>query len=371
MNREQLTTEQQLVVLLCRITFSEAVINDVKELLKKEINWFEVLQYVIINKVPGLFFYNIERLGLANHVHLLVYQILKFYYIGTQERNKIFLKELNEIRSEFSSKGIRCIPLKGAYLLGRLYKDIGSRSINDLDLMIDNEQIEAVINAIEYMGYVAGDYDRSNKEIVRYSRAKEITWKLKMNNLPSYVKAVNSQYVDYFAIDFALTLDLERDLKPVRIMLHDAAEDYLRPAHFFIHLCCHLYKEATGAIWIYLNSDINLIKFCDVREYIINFMDNSSLEEAIDFTNKYNFGKPIYFTLYFLKEIYKDGYEDKLIQKIHIEDKEFIDYFGSIDFGQKVKWNKSFWNRVFSYSNKEALVAQEDFINKYRDYLNL
>ncbi len=54
----------------------------------------------------------------------------------------------------------------------------------------------------------------------------------------------------------------------------------LKPAHFFIHMCCHHYREGSHASWILIGKDLNIIKFCDVREYVVNCMKHDDILEV-------------------------------------------------------------------------------------------
>jgi len=141
---------------------------------------------------------------------------------------------------------------------------------------------------------------------------------------------------------------------------------YLRPSDFFIHLCCHLYKEASNAEWIYQNKDVNIIKFCDVREYILQKMRTEDIQEAIHAVLECRVNQAVYYTIFYLKMIYQDGYEDKILEELEISDLSFLDQFGQNNFKEPVKFKKSFWERIFSESNAEELREMSKFVNKYR-----
>ena len=41
---------------------------------------------------------------------------------------------------------------------------------------------------------------------------------------------------------------------------------------FFIHLCCHLYKEATTLPWVKMGRDMTFYKFCDIYMLMFAFL---------------------------------------------------------------------------------------------------
>ena len=46
--------EKRLILLLCRLTFSEQEKNEIKELVSQKINWMKVFEYTIPNKITTL-----------------------------------------------------------------------------------------------------------------------------------------------------------------------------------------------------------------------------------------------------------------------------------------------------------------------------
>ena len=365
---ENLSKEQCFVVLMSRLSFNDNEIDNIHDLVKSEMDWFEILQYSLSNKVLGLVYLNITKFKLIKYMNLLVYQNMKFYYMGTKIRNESYLKEHKKLMDDYRKNNVECIPLKGAWLIANMYKDYGIRSINDLDYLIRYQDIDQIDNLMKRNGFYTGKYDRDTKEIKINSRKKEIAWKLKMNNVPTYVKKAESLAVESYDIDFSFSLNLDKRLEPVEEMILQSNNGYLKPAHFFVHLCCHLHKEATGAIWILHESDLNLIKFCDVREYVIQHMNREDIQEAIQFSNHFGLSNSIYYTVFFLKEIYEDGYEDEILTSVETSDATQLDSFGESDFDSRKVWSKSFWERVFATSNRDQLLSESEFCENYKKY---
>ena len=63
---------------------------------------------------------------------------------------------------------------------------------------------------------------------------------------------------------------------------------------FFLHLCAHLYKEATTLPWIEMHRDMTLYKYCDI--YIIPYIEGMTLEDA---TNQLRENQPIMSTSFY------------------------------------------------------------------------
>ncbi|MDI9216427.1 nucleotidyltransferase family protein [Clostridium tertium] len=358
---KELTNEQKTVILTSRLTFNTEDEENLNCLLKEELDWYEIFRIATKNKVVSLIWFNLHNRGYSDKIPSNLERIMYFYYLGTKYRNKSCLDNMKDILLKIEEKGVQCVPLKGGELIPELYKDLGIRSINDIDLMLKYSDTSSIRSIMNELGYIEGDYDESTNSIIKIGREKRILWKNKMNNLFPFKKITNSEYVHIFEFDFCFSLDLDLNNDPVNLMVSRANKENkyghlsLRPSDFFIHLCCHLYKEATNAMWVIIGKDLNLIKFCDVREFFLNKLSKQDIREAIEFSKRYGLEKAVYFTLYYLKEIYNDGYEIELMEQLSIEDNEFINTFGNKDYGKDLEWKKDFWQRLFSNDNKDEL----------------
>ncbi|WP_082084151.1 nucleotidyltransferase family protein [Paenibacillus beijingensis] len=292
-------------------------------------DWYLVFRYSVKNKVLPLAWYNLQTRGYGYKVPLRLAQVFNFHKLGTAERNKVYLHEITTISKAFEKEDLPFVPLKGAYLIPHMYKNHGIRTVNDMDCLIRRSDVKRVRSIMQTLGYVEGDYDKKSNTILPVKREKAILWQTNMNNLLPFLKLHQSEYAQVTQIDFSFSLDLELKMEPVEIMINESIKDpassfhYLNPVHFFIHQCCHHYKEASNASWVALNSDLNLIKFCDVREYILQFMNNDSLKVAVEFSKKTGLEEAVYFTLFYLNEIYNDGYEEGLLQQFDLKKQAF------------------------------------------------
>jgi hypothetical protein len=357
-----LTNEQKVIVLTSRLTFSEDDENQLENLKTQHLNWHEIIRMSTKNKVLPLVWSNLSKRGyLSKEIIPQLRQVVDFHNIGTRERNKVYLKELDTVVEALRENSIRCVPLKGGYLLRYVYKDLGIRTVNDMDLMISRTDISKARVILKSLSYIEGDFDVNTGGIIPPSKEKLMLWKTKMYNMYPIAKMTNSDYARVVSLDFSFSMDLDIKTEPIDIMLSRSVKNqndshyYLKPSDFFIHQCCHHYREATNASWVILGYDLNLIKFCDVREYIIQEMTETDFDDAIRFAKEHGYEKAVYFTLYYLNEIYGDGYENAQMEKLEIHDSSFLNYFGEKDFGYNVKWKKNFWERIFADSNKDEI----------------
>lgn len=348
------SNEKRLVLLLCRLTFSEEEKNEIKELVSQKINWMKIFEYSISNKIATLVWNNLKNLDIQYHIPKYLKNILKFTEVGIQKQNELYLQQVEEITSEFKNKNCVCIPVKGSFFIPNMYKDYQIRYMGDLDFLIRRKDIQTVYEVMAEKGYVQGQYIASQNMIIPMNRKEDITWKLKMSHLYPFVKKMESEYLGAVKCDFRFALDDRLNPEPINEMIQSCAGDFLS-AYRFIHLCTHLYEEAKKEIYILLGKDINLIKFCDIREYVLNFMNDSDFETVIDFSERHSLNKAVYYTLWHLNQIYHDGYEKKIMDRIMIEDTNFLYTFGKTEKTQTQVWQKDFWERLFSGYNLDEI----------------
>lgn len=173
------------------------------------------------------------------------------------------------------------VMLKGAVLCG--YYPEGCRTSNDVDLLVAPESITEIGKALSEAGFCQGSIQ--NGEFVPATRREIMESKMLRGETVPYILEVNLPYLRYFEVDINFSLDYKNsDSQALRKMLDEAKEITVRGIpirtlnyyDFLIHLCCHLYKEATTLPWVRMHRDMTLYKFSD----IVLLLKSFPIEEA-------------------------------------------------------------------------------------------
>ncbi|MDR1418260.1 MAG: nucleotidyltransferase family protein [Endomicrobium sp.] len=277
-------------------------------------------------------------------------------------RNSAVLNELEKVRKEMFKNNISFAPLKGGYLIDNVYKNRYIRTLNDLDILVKKDDISIIDKVFKDLGYEQGDYNFDTNSVVVPDQSKALFFKEKMYKLLPYIK-INPQTPKSTVIfDLTVSLDFSLDVQPIYEMLDMALKVSngieLLPEHFLVYMCCHHYREASNVAWILMGRDLNLIKFCDIHEYVLQKMDHHSLQRAVEFSKKYKLEKPVYYTLYFAKELYNDGYESDVLESLNITDNAFLNEYGSSanDYNKAQIRKKDFFSSIFSDNNKDEIT---------------
>lgn len=164
--------------------------------------------------------------------------------------------------------------LKGA-LLCKLYPE-GYRTSNDIDLLVRPGDITEIGEALTAAGFRQG-YVR-NGVFEAADRSEIIKSRMTRGETVPYILAVNLPFLPFLEVDINFSQDykngdermLESMLSRVQtVNIRGVQMETLNKYDFFIHLCCHLYKEATTLPWVRMGRDMTLYKFCDI--YLLMF----------------------------------------------------------------------------------------------------
>lgn len=355
-----------MLILLSRVSINNEG-EKLEEIIETGLDWYQMLNLAVRHKVLPLAWFNLKKLDFESKIPRKVRQVMYLYYLSNSERNKLFLKIAKDVFNQIGKSDLKVAPLKGFFMLEAIYKDFGIRTLNDIDCLIHSKDVKKIREKMNTLGYVEGKYDFKQKIVNPITREAQMLWALKMNNLHPFVKQVESVYLENMRFDFSVALDMNKETSLVddilsRYQINSEGFIALDEVDFFAHLCSHLYKEASQGMWIQDNNDFNLIKFCDVREYIKFYYDDELFKRLLGrFSESENVKRAIYFSLYCLKQIYNDGYENNWMNLIEFESYDFINEY--YQKGEKHTWGKSFWSRIFALDNSDIL--EKDFVKKY------
>jgi hypothetical protein len=317
-----------LLVVLARNDILSENVEKIKLIIDSEFNWNIFMTICFKQKVAGLIYRNFVNLGISDLIPFSNYHILKQFYNGNYGRNLIIFELLDHIIEKFKQNNIDVRPLKGSVLIPLIYGDLGSRVMNDIDLFFNKDDECKIYEILTEDGYIQGMYSRDKKEIIPIEYKEKILWKIKMFNLPPFIKTISSKYLDSLSLDFTHGFSYFSENNNYNDVLSkgEVVGKYytLDKFDFFIHLCAHLHKEASNEVWIERGQGINLIKYCDVREFFLKKIFESDYDKLIERAYAINAIKPLYYAIYYTNMIYQDIQMNNFINKIKIDDKEYF-----------------------------------------------
>lgn len=355
--------EEKVIIMLCKCNLSEREIAELKRIISQGVDWHRLFNLALNNKVIGLAYYNLVRYRLFTKVKPILFCLMKYYYIGNRERNIFLMQEQKNILEKMNANSIPVLKLKGGSLLDKIYKDYGSRTCNDLDFFCRIEDRSRIDVIMSELGYIQGEYDWENEEIQPLPRMKKIGWKANMNTFPIYMKKINNNpYVKFLEIDFSYAFDLRKDVSISNLVFRNSVANEMCLVDSIIYLCCHLYKEAENDLWIEAKADLQLSKFCDIRE-TIRKLPGHDFEILIERAFELKCEEAVYYCTYYSYVIYKEEMFWNILKSI--EQKGYVlkrTKYDNLDYSQEN--TNVFMKRLFAYDNSEHLLSDSYIRNK-------
>lgn len=368
------TSEKEFVTEILKYKVNQKkIINLINN---NDINWFNVLGFISYHRIAGLIY---EKMNNIN-IRLLDFPVFFSTYLinqAQQIRNNYQLEEIKNITKKFNEHNINHIFLKGAILNHTIFK-LGTRSSNDIDILIKKDSIESATKLLNKLGYIQGKYDYKNNKIIESSAAElKKSIETRGETIP-FVKITNNPTIKTIDIDINFSLDwtsnysqdlIDKILKDkIKIKLDE--NNYIFSASIednIIELCTHLYKDMALLDIVKKRKVFDLYKFIDVYYYINSNYSKIDFDKLIKKIKVFHSEKYVYFTLKYLSEIFNDIDNKQvtlLIQKLEKENvkSEIL----NIIFNQ---YNK---HEVFvSNTNIRDRIFEYNVINKYQKKENI
>lgn len=238
-----------------------------------------VLGHLFFNRMQAVAYGVLKKHELLNKINREFRNSLQAAFEQNKNKNHSYFRCVKYLSEILSKCNCKYAMLKGA-LLCRYYPD-GYRTSNDIDLLVLPEDVTEVGNVLTQAGFRQGHI--INNEFVPASRVEIIESKMMRGETIPYIKEVNLPEMKYLEVDINFSLDyksgdtsiLKKILNRVStISVYNLDIPTLDFADFFIHLCSHLYKEASTMAWVEMKRDMTLYKYCDIYLLLCNISND-------------------------------------------------------------------------------------------------
>lgn len=229
----------------------------------------EVLGKLFFNRMQAVAFGTIAKHGGLGMVNREFRDALKVAYEQNLARNNSYRWSVKYISGILSNCTCKYALLKGA-LLCFCYPE-GYRTSSDIDILCLPEHVTEIGAKLQQAGFVQGNI--RNGEFVPATRREIIESKMMRGETVPYIKELGLPGMKYLEVDINFSLDYKNgDTTCLKDILNRTRTKKIKGMEivaladedFFIHLCCHLYKEATTLPWVEMTRDMTLYKYCDI-----------------------------------------------------------------------------------------------------------
>ncbi|MBQ2775247.1 MAG: nucleotidyltransferase family protein [Clostridia bacterium] len=292
-----------------------------------------ILGQLLFNRVGGNAYHALRDCELLPRINREFRNPLKMIYESSVARTESFLKAEEMLSEIFVDADFPYALLKGA-LLSQIYP-IGLRTSNDFDILINQQDVQRITDLLIANGFKQGFLRNDN--FTPATRSDIIFAKMNKGETVPFVKRIDLPHMPWLEVDVNFSLDfkakqetdvvkdfLSRTEKSIK--LKNGALPTLSHSDFLIHLCAHLYKEATTLHWVNVQRDLSLYKFSDIFLLLDLYLDESFVNDLVETIFKYDLKDECYYTFYYTRELFdiSNPLLDTLIEQIKPEDEEVI-----------------------------------------------
>ena len=259
--------EKELFLELCAFRTPNA--KKIERLLKSDAATSEVLGMLFANRMAGVSYHVLKETKLLDQVDREFRNSLRNASLLNEKINEDFLGCINFLSTELDACSVPYALLKGAYLCYKYPK--GCRTSNDIDVLIAPEDVGKVSARLKMAGFKQGYL--KNGVFVPATRQEIIESKMTRVETVPFIKETKLPFMKHLEVDLNFSLDYKNSdddtLKRMlsRTCLVPVGGTQIRTldsTDFFLHLCAHLYKEATTIPWIHMKRDMTFYKYADL-----------------------------------------------------------------------------------------------------------
>src|SRR6266446_5148760 len=149
-----LGAEWTILELLARGIVDDPERQMVRDLLLADtLNWGELLEQALRHKMLPMLAHHIISAGLRFDVPTSIYMHLESVLEWNRCQIEVFRRETVRVAQGLAERGIHFVVTKGMTFESTLYGSLGTRHMNDIDFMIAPRDREAVMSAMQELGF--------------------------------------------------------------------------------------------------------------------------------------------------------------------------------------------------------------------------
>ena len=272
-----------------RTSMDEDITHKAKEILNDCRDWDYIVESSTRHRISPLLYWNLSRIDKGKDVPAEVLAKLRILYYKNAARNLFLYGELSRVLKAFKDVGIDVIVLKGAFLAETVYKNIGLRSMSDIDILVRKEDLQQAKKKMSELKYTF--INDNYPEVFEEQFGCELEYFKKVDNIN--LKGVNFElHWELMPMQKCIKLEISRIWRNAQTA-SIANIDVLAMRHedLLLYLCVHLKKHGfIGLRW-----------FCDISEIVKCY--NLNWKYIVESAKRYKIGILVYYVLYFTREL--------------------------------------------------------------------
>lgn len=277
-------------------------------------NWDWVMQDPMVGRFAAVLFI-LDRRGALSLSEQTRHKVAQIYW-GNKAYWLVRENQLKPVLSAFRQQGFAAIPLKGAALLGTLYKDIGLRPMSDVDLLVQPENFVSAVNILRQLGFQPCQKDEF-EDFTWLEKLPKAYWPKELSFYDQHGLAIElHQHLisAWFLPAFYLNIDAiwERSIlsnsdQSLEKSGKNLWEKVLSPYDTLAYLCLHLALHGMQFPQTCLDIDL----------WIRNLPQTWDWERFLDLVNQWQIRSAAYHALSFCRDFMETPLPDKLLERLN------------------------------------------------------
>jgi hypothetical protein len=293
--------------------------------------------------------------------------IYAFVYEGNRRRNVAVSDEYDKVIRGLNTAGLTYVIRKGPILTEGIYRDLGSRRMGDLDVLMNPDSLPAFAAMAGDLGYEQGHLSGNAERVVPFDRETQLVWRVALTNstLP-FLKPAQRDDVEVFVLDpcfnlfqprSGITADVADFLsRSVPTTAFGEPTRMLDPVDQVIDSCIQLHVEATTLMYIEIGKDLMVLKYLDLVE-LLRRLPPDGIQILSARARGGGFGSSVFYALHHAALIYPDDVPPVLVAGFDPGDPDFLDIYGALD-NQRLRWDRGFAERLFDSQRGRSLSVR-------------
>jgi hypothetical protein len=246
--RPGLNPEAELLLCCARLQMDAANAERVRDLLRGEINWNDLISFANCHGVMPLLCRNLSCMPSEAICGHRLDQV-KSHFFANAQRNLFLTRELLKILKLFESCDIPAIPYKGPVLAVSIYGDLALRQCIDLDILLRKQDVSRAAALLISQGFTQVQHLHNKKAAVEHALklvndCSQLIVELHWEVVPGYV---------HFSMDYEYIWQSN-----YLINLGGMLVPTIPPEEMLIILCVHGHRHSWKRLgWV-----------CDLAEFV-------------------------------------------------------------------------------------------------------
>ncbi|WP_028320823.1 nucleotidyltransferase domain-containing protein [Desulfatiglans anilini] len=277
-------TERLLLELLNR---NPAVPEPAATALLGPSDWDRLLALAKIMRISPLLYYRLREKGLSHHLPDACRSSLRQACLDTTLRNLRAYGALRRLARLLEREDIPVIVLKGMFLADAVYRDIGLREMNDIDLLARPQHVQRIAELAGELGYAP-------RVDVNQEDAEEIHL-----HLPRLIKEGEAGFEIHWNVTHSNRRyridpdELWKRALPVKLQGTNVLA--FCPEDMLLHLCLHTSYHHQFAF--------GLRPSCDIAELLLWCGDRFDWDAVLERSERWGWGRGVYMALLLAKKL--------------------------------------------------------------------